>query len=71
MTRHYLVSTLVDWRMSLKASRLKREFEYLRNHPYYSEMTDGEIQSEINSYYDVLGYGYEDYPKTYKPFQIK
>ncbi|PFC37584.1 hypothetical protein [Bacillus cereus] len=71
MIRHYLVNTLVDWRMSLKVSRLKREFEYLMTHPCYSEMTDGEIQSEINSYYDVLGYGYEDYPKTYKPFQIK
>lgn len=70
MTRHYLINTLVDWRMSLKVCRLKREYEYLRNHPYYSEMTDEEIQSEIKLY-DILGHRYEDYPKTYKPFQIK
>ncbi|MGE6850765.1 hypothetical protein ACQKGB_27285 [Bacillus tropicus] len=50
---------------------MKREFEYLRDHPYYSEMTDEEIQSEVINFYDVLGYGYDDYPKTYKPFQIK
>ncbi|MBX9160032.1 hypothetical protein [Bacillus cereus] len=70
MTRHYLINTLVDWRMSLKSGRLKREFEYLRNHPYYVEMTDEEIQSEIN-FYNVLGHKYDDFPKTYTSFQIK
>ncbi|EOP46635.1 hypothetical protein [Bacillus cereus] len=70
MIKHYLINTLVDWRMSLKVGRLKREYEYLRDHPCYSEMTDEEIQSEIN-FYNVLGHRYDGLPKTYTSFQIK
>lgn len=70
MTKHYLINTLVDWRMSLKVYRLKKKYEFAKNHPYYSEMTDEEIWNDIH-FFESLGYGYEDWPKPYRQFQTK